>query len=216
MSVNNEVSGVDGQDPAGNPIDADLRRADGTLRLDAYYYGFDSTGVVEIDRILAAVAVAGKGYHHTGDWNEDRGDGRLTYVEQMQVLANRAAETIKQLRASGNAGEVPALRQRYVMAMEILQSDLYRNGDDELRAAVDATIAEVNGLIPQRQSAGRGDDSEQVEAVIQMAREYRDAAIGYELMPSTSTMTVYNSTWDTLTAGIRSLSRRHRNDSEGA
>lgn len=26
------------------------------MRLDAYYYGFDSTGVPEIDRILSAVA----------------------------------------------------------------------------------------------------------------------------------------------------------------
>lgn len=33
-------------------------------RMDAYYYGFDSTGVDDIDRLLSAVACAGKAFHH--------------------------------------------------------------------------------------------------------------------------------------------------------
>lgn len=41
------------------------------MRMDAYYYGFDPTGVPEIDRILSAVACAGKAYHHTEDWDEE-------------------------------------------------------------------------------------------------------------------------------------------------
>ena len=40
-------------------------------RMDAYYYGFEPTGVVEIDRILSAVACAGKAYHHTEEWNSE-------------------------------------------------------------------------------------------------------------------------------------------------
>ena len=40
------------------------------LRLDAYYYEFDQTGVREIDVILSAVACAGKAAHHTEDWGE--------------------------------------------------------------------------------------------------------------------------------------------------
>ena len=40
------------------------------MRLDAYYYGFDPTGNELIDRILSAVACAGKAYHHTEDWHE--------------------------------------------------------------------------------------------------------------------------------------------------
>lgn len=41
------------------------------LILYAYYYGFNETGVREIDLILAAVAAAGKAYHHTESWNEE-------------------------------------------------------------------------------------------------------------------------------------------------
>jgi len=35
------------------------------LRMEAYYYEFEPTGVLEIDLILSAVAHAGKVYHHT-------------------------------------------------------------------------------------------------------------------------------------------------------
>ena len=41
------------------------------MRMDADYYGFAPTGVEEIDRILSAVACAGKAYHHTDQWGED-------------------------------------------------------------------------------------------------------------------------------------------------
>lgn len=36
--------------------------------MNAYYYGFRPTGVEAIDRILCAVASAGKAYHHTDEW----------------------------------------------------------------------------------------------------------------------------------------------------
>lgn len=41
------------------------------MRMRAYYYGFTPTGIEEIDRILSAVACAGKAYHHTNDWLDD-------------------------------------------------------------------------------------------------------------------------------------------------
>ena len=41
------------------------------LRMNAYYYGFGETGVPEIDKILSAVACAGKAFHHTENWTED-------------------------------------------------------------------------------------------------------------------------------------------------
>jgi len=41
------------------------------MRMDAYYYSFTPTGVEAIDRILSAVACAGKAYHHTEDWGEE-------------------------------------------------------------------------------------------------------------------------------------------------
>lgn len=41
------------------------------MRLNAYYYSFEPTGVEEIDRILSAVACAGKAYHHTESWQDE-------------------------------------------------------------------------------------------------------------------------------------------------
>lgn len=62
--------------------------------LNAYYYSFESTGNQAIDRILAAVAYAGKAFHHTEDWggawwsDEDEGP---TMAELIQEFANEAA-----------------------------------------------------------------------------------------------------------------------------
>lgn len=39
-------------------------------RMNAYYYSFEPTGVEAIDRLLSAVACAGKAYHHTDQWTE--------------------------------------------------------------------------------------------------------------------------------------------------
>jgi hypothetical protein len=41
------------------------------MRMNAYYYAFQPTGVEAIDRILSAVACAGKAYHHTSQWTDD-------------------------------------------------------------------------------------------------------------------------------------------------
>jgi hypothetical protein len=57
------------------------------LKLNAYYYRFRPTGNRDIDLILQAVAMAGKGAHHTEHWY---GDG---YVEKIQEAANNAANT---------------------------------------------------------------------------------------------------------------------------
>ena len=71
------------------------------LRMNAYYYSFQPTGVPEIDLILSAVATAGKAYHHTEYWNGPchpqapfRGQ---TYVEFIQNAANDAAGTCARL-----------------------------------------------------------------------------------------------------------------------
>jgi hypothetical protein len=69
------------------------------FRMDAYYYGFDATGILAIDLILSAVACAGKSFHHTDQWGEKvspyhdrlRGD---TPVEWIQNAANDAAAAI--------------------------------------------------------------------------------------------------------------------------
>ncbi|HJV75454.1 MAG TPA: hypothetical protein VJ654_14605 [Noviherbaspirillum sp.] len=70
--------------------------SDCELRMDAYYYGFTPTGIIEIDRILSAVACAGKAYHHTEEWGErtrpyeDCFKGTCP-VDWIQIAANEAA-----------------------------------------------------------------------------------------------------------------------------
>lgn len=73
-------------------------------RMDAYYYGFDRTGVGLVDAILSAVATAGKGSHHTESWGDDSGDyyrGRPglpdadSAVDLIQRTANRSADQIR-------------------------------------------------------------------------------------------------------------------------
>jgi len=64
------------------------RRDEGNLR--AYYYSFRATGDADIDLILAAVAAAGKGAHHTDGWLDD--DYGPSYRDQIQEAADRAAK----------------------------------------------------------------------------------------------------------------------------
>lgn len=71
-------------------------------RFDAYYFGFTPTGVDEIDKILSAICFAGKGYHHTEGWSEDKEDyGDYTggsYVAWIQNAANEAAKKMNETR----------------------------------------------------------------------------------------------------------------------
>lgn len=62
------------------------------LRMNAYYYSFDPTGVPEIDRLLSAVATAGKHYHGTEDWGLNDEPGSETYA--IQQAAQAAAEAL--------------------------------------------------------------------------------------------------------------------------
>lgn len=59
--------------------------------MEAYYYGFAPTGVIEIDRILSAVARAGKAYHHTEDWLNEDSDG-ISPIDRIQAAADAAAK----------------------------------------------------------------------------------------------------------------------------
>ena len=69
------------------------------LRMSAYYYSFSPTGVPEIDRILSAVACAGKATHHTAYWNEEslpfpHGHEGNNPVAWIQNAANDAAKAM--------------------------------------------------------------------------------------------------------------------------
>jgi len=73
--------------------------------MNAYYFSFRATNMPEVDRILCAVAHAGKRYTNTGDW---RGYSHATtpdLVEPIQLAADIAGQAlldaqvkVKQLR----------------------------------------------------------------------------------------------------------------------
>jgi len=65
------------------------------MRMNAYYYSFTPTGVEAIDKILSAVATAGKAYHHTDSWAEPDEKG-MSEVDRIQAAAVEAAEAFKQ------------------------------------------------------------------------------------------------------------------------
>jgi hypothetical protein len=67
--------------------------------MDAYYYSFTPTGNCHIDRILCAVASAGKAFHHTDCWQEETAFPYAdccgkTPMEWIQNAANDAAAAI--------------------------------------------------------------------------------------------------------------------------
>jgi hypothetical protein len=63
------------------------------------------------------------------------------------------------------------------MAMAILQSDLYRNADDELRTAVDDSLRAAKGSTPPGPTAGESHDCQ-----IVTAPTHRDAPFEPELI----------------------------------
>lgn len=67
--------------------------------LDAYYYGFDPTGNADVDRILGAIAYAGKAYHHTEDWDDASVIG-VSCVGNIQNAAALAAARIEALEGA--------------------------------------------------------------------------------------------------------------------
>ncbi|WP_181421648.1 hypothetical protein [Curtobacterium sp. MCBD17_030] len=73
-------------------------------RMEAYYYDFEHTGVGFIDAILSAVAIAGKGSHHTQSWGDENEDGYYrerpglpdadSAVDLIQKAAQQAADAV--------------------------------------------------------------------------------------------------------------------------
>lgn len=84
-------------------------------RMDAYYYGFDRTGVGAIDRLLSVMAYAGKAFHHTESWQDDmdweygpirKGE---TCADAIQRVANESAEAIRAVAGRPATPEHPHL-----------------------------------------------------------------------------------------------------------
>jgi hypothetical protein len=111
------------------------------LRMDAYYYGFTPTGVIAIDRILSAVACAGKALHSTEDWtNEvpsDYGFGEgLTPAGWIQKAADEAAHPSQPQQAgvTMTAENTPRILLRFEDNKPIL-SDL-KDGTEYVRGDI--------------------------------------------------------------------------------
>ena len=108
-------------------------------RMDAYYFGFDPTGVPEVDAILSAVACAGKGYHHTDEWGggESRfGDDR-PYGDVIQAAANEAANRWDHTAAIAEAArDYVRIRRAHLDHGPLLSQR--KAAHDALIAAVDA------------------------------------------------------------------------------
>lgn len=103
-------------------IDEAMRRIE--LRRDAgnfsaYYFDLEPTGDPAIDLILAAIADAGKSYHHTGDWaDEDHGPSCVYLIQEAACRAaerdkadgqrlDRIAEIIEQVELRCDMGDGP-------------------------------------------------------------------------------------------------------------
>ena len=89
------------QSCGGSGVDCSWCDGTGTRprRMDGYYIGFEPTGNFAIDKILGAVACAGKAYHHTDSWNDETNPyddhaGRDPN-EWIQNAANEAAALFK-------------------------------------------------------------------------------------------------------------------------
>jgi hypothetical protein len=80
------------------------------LRMKAYYYSFYKTGQIKIDKILSAIAIAGKVYHHTESWGDEGSNGgNGSLIDLIQDSANEAAKQIDAL--TKRVGELEAALQ---------------------------------------------------------------------------------------------------------
>ena len=83
--------------------------------MKAYWYDFEPTGVDCIDKVLSAVACAGKAYHHTEYWYEPArpygGHSGGTPVEWIQNAAKEPSDRIEALIAERDAARDAALEE---------------------------------------------------------------------------------------------------------
>lgn len=112
------------------------------LRMNAYYYAFSSTGCYEVDRILSAVACAGKAFHNTDCWTDECApyDGHVgdTPAGWIQNAANDCAAVFKTIYEASRKAE----RER---CLNVLKK--YPDDGKELGDILEAIRLEIKGLI---------------------------------------------------------------------
>jgi hypothetical protein len=128
-------------------------------RMDAYYYGFEPTGVDCIDKILSAVACAGKAFHHTQDWSEHikvpyedhSGD---TPIDWIQNAANEASATI--IKSSGVYTDTveEAIGSLYVHLYRLRKSEMYEEELAIMKSLTDMLLADMKFLREKMNSNG--------------------------------------------------------------
>lgn len=69
-------------------------------RMEAYFYGFDHTGCHQVDRVLSAVAIAGKMFHYTDGWSEPgshsaTGQSCIDVIQEEAINAARAFNAVQ-------------------------------------------------------------------------------------------------------------------------
>lgn len=125
--------------------------------MEAYYYEFYPTGVDCIDKILSAVACAGKAFHHTQDWNEHikvpyedhSGD---TPIDWIQNAANEAATTIIKSSGVSIPGLDPpdsvdeAIGSLYLHFYRLRKNEMYEEELAIMKALTDMLLADMKFL----------------------------------------------------------------------
>lgn len=109
------------------------------LRMNAYYYAFEPTGVFAVDRILSAVAAAGKAYHHTEDWC-DPGKNGLSNVDYIQQAAVDAAAALATARAEARNAALEEAAKVHDERVKDLRWNLRLARGDEHAASIQREI----------------------------------------------------------------------------
>jgi hypothetical protein len=117
-------------------------------RMEAYYYEFKPTGVDCIDKILSAVACAGKAYQSTEDWYEDcypwDDHTGMTPVEWIQNAANEASRTLTDGLKSATADSVEdAVGALYTQLYRLRKSGNYQEEYEVMQALSNMLIRDM-------------------------------------------------------------------------
>jgi hypothetical protein len=122
-------------------------------RMDGYYIGFDPTGSFAIDKILGAVACAGKAYHHTECWeDETRPYDDHTGNRPTEWIQNAAIAAVSHFDALLKAEREKALREA---ADKV--ADLYGEYSEGVPYCDrDEAVAVIKALISEDKTAGHG------------------------------------------------------------
>ena len=123
----------------------------------AYYFALEATGDEGVDRILEAVARAGKSYHHTEMWNEPGSLGEHSCIEEIERAAKDAAVARK--------------REHAAWAAKYLEGHIKKWSDTPERWLIEKMVGDLKALAarPEALAEERG---EQANTARQLADQW--------------------------------------------